>query len=142
MGNAWNSISNFIGSICFAHALANAADSSQKTMTSWVSMVKDSMDKGLTSIKEFNRQTELSGIAASASAAATPVPSAVLAGARAPVTLNITAPLVNVEGSADRRTAELASRQVLDQLKSVIVEATSSNAPATMKRIRTQSMVT
>jgi hypothetical protein len=142
MAGAWDAISGFIGSICFAHALANAADSSQKTMTGWVGMVQDSMDKGLASIKEFNGQAELSGAAASAGVGAAPVPSAALAGARAPVTLNITAPLVNVEGSADRATVDLASRQVLNQLKSIIVEPTSISAPATQKRIRQSGLVT
>jgi hypothetical protein len=111
-------------------------------MTGWVGMVQDSMDKGLGSIKEFNRQAELSGAAASAGVGAAPVPSAALAGARAPVTLNITAPLVNVEGSADRATVDLASRQVLNQLKSIIVEPTSISAPATQKRIRQSGLVT
>jgi len=134
MSGAWDAISKFIGSICFAHALANAADSSQKTMAGWVGMVQDSMEAGLGSIKAFNRQAELSGAVASAGAGAAPVPSAALAGARAPVTVNITAPLVNVEGSADRATVDLASKQVLETLKTVIVEPTS--ASAVQKRIR------
>jgi hypothetical protein len=61
--------------------------------------------------------------------------------AKPSVNVTITAPLVSVEGSADRRTAELAADMMKEQLRSVIVEATSSNAPASMKRIRTQSRV-
>jgi hypothetical protein len=52
------------------------------------------------------------------------------------VSIQITAPLVNVEGSADRATAELAAVMVQEQLKSVIVEASSSGAPSTSKMIR------
>ena len=103
-------------------------DKSQKHIQTFISNVKDT---GL------NVEAKV-GVGAGALAGSAPVPPS----AKPSVNVSITAPLVNVEGSADRRTAELASRQVLDQLKSVIVEATSSNAPASMKRIRTQSMVT
>jgi len=48
----------------------------------------------------------------------------------------INGPLVNVEGSADRRTAEYAAELVEKKLQSVIVEASSSNAPTIHKRIR------
>jgi hypothetical protein len=54
--------------------------------------------------------------------------------APAPVTVTITAPLVNVEGSADRRTVELAVEKVKEALKTTLIEATSAAAPT--KRIR------
>jgi hypothetical protein len=43
---------------------------------------------------------------------------------------------VYIEGSADRATVDLASKKVLEALKSVIVESTSSSAPTNQKRIR------
>jgi hypothetical protein len=48
---------------------------------------------------------------------------------------------INIEGSADKATAELAAKLVAQKLRSVIVEATSSSAPSTMRRIRDQSTV-
>jgi hypothetical protein len=53
-------------------------------------------------------------------------------------TVNVT---INIEGSADKATAELAAKMVSERLRSVIVEATSTSAPTTMRRIRNQSTV-
>jgi hypothetical protein len=64
---------------------------------------------------------------------AVPTPTPPILGA---VTIN-----VNVAGSADRATAELAANLVENRLKSVIVEASSSGAPATSKRIRVGTQV-
>jgi len=50
------------------------------------------------------------------------------------VTVQINSPLVNIEGSADKRTAELAADLVEKKLKTVLIESTSSAAPT--KRIR------
>jgi hypothetical protein len=47
--------------------------------------------------------------------------------------VNIT---LNVEGSVDRRTADYAVQRIRQELKNVIVEATSSQASSTHKRIR------
>ena len=55
---------------------------------------------------------------------------------RPSVSIQISAPLVNIEGSADRATADLAASMVQERLRNVIVEATSSGAPATSKMIR------
>ena len=52
------------------------------------------------------------------------------------VTVNVNSPLIVVEGNADRATIEEAARLVMSQLRNVTVEATSSGAPATQKRIR------
>jgi len=52
------------------------------------------------------------------------------------VNVSISGPLVNIEGNADRRTAELAAKLVEKKLYNVIVEASSSGAPTTHKRIR------
>jgi hypothetical protein len=56
------------------------------------------------------------------------------------VNVTITAPLVNIEGSADKATVDLASKQVLQALQTTIVEPTSSGAAATQKRIRSGSV--
>ena len=56
-----------------------------------------------------------------------------------PGVISINAPLVNVEGSADKATAELAAKLVEQKLKTVIIEASSSAAPT--KRIRITGMV-
>jgi len=50
--------------------------------------------------------------------------------------ISVMGPLVVVEGSADRATAEYAARIVLEGLKTVIIEPTSGGALATQKRIR------
>ena len=55
-------------------------------------------------------------------------------GAAGGVNVNISGPLVNVEGSVDRATAEYAAELVKEKLQSVIIENTSSNAIT--KRIR------
>ena len=57
-------------------------------------------------------------------------------GSTAPISLTITGPLVNIEGSADERTAELAAGLVKKELRNVLVEASSGQAAATHKRIR------
>ena len=46
------------------------------------------------------------------------------------------APLIMVDGAVDRRTAEYVLREVEKTLRSVIVEASSSGAPETHRRIR------
>jgi uncharacterized membrane protein YfcA len=50
------------------------------------------------------------------------------------ISIQFNAPLVNVEGDADKRTAELAARIIEDRLKTVLIEASSQSAPT--KRIR------
>ncbi|MCW4002425.1 MAG: hypothetical protein NWE95_00725, partial [Candidatus Bathyarchaeota archaeon] len=54
-------------------------------------------------------------------------------------TVYINAPLVWVQGSADKETVELAAQRVMQQLRSVVVEATSGSAPST-KSIRMGSV--
>jgi len=49
------------------------------------------------------------------------------------VTIQFNAPLVNIEGSADKRTAEYAAKLVVENLKTVLIEPTSQSAPT--KRI-------
>ncbi len=55
--------------------------------------------------------------------------------------VTVNGPLVIIEGNADRETAELAARLVEERLRGVLVEASSSQAPATSKRIRLSTRV-
>jgi hypothetical protein len=52
------------------------------------------------------------------------------------ISITIDGPLVNIEGSADERTVELAIKKVRDELRNVLVETSSGSAPAEHKRIR------
>jgi hypothetical protein len=54
--------------------------------------------------------------------------------------ISIQGPLVQIMGSADRATAEYAARIIKDELRNVLVEASSSGAPATHKRIRLRGL--
>jgi hypothetical protein len=47
---------------------------------------------------------------------------------------------VNIEGSADRRTAEYAAGLVAEKLKSIVRETTSSGANVKTERIRLPSV--
>ena len=58
------------------------------------------------------------------------------------VTVEINAPIVYVEGAADRNTARLCARLIKDALKNVVIEATSVNAPTSQKQIRLGSSTT
>jgi hypothetical protein len=58
------------------------------------------------------------------------------------VTVNVNAPLIAIEGSADKATVEAAANRVMQQLRAVIVEPTSSGAPSTQRRIRVGSVFT
>jgi len=140
LSSAGGAISNFIGSICFAHALENAANASTKTMAGWNSMIQDSMNKGLESIKNFGTQAGLTsgfGMGGASIGAAVPV-----APTQHATTVSVQGPLVNIEGSADKATVDLATQQVLAQMKTIIVEPTSTGAPATQKRIRSGAVMT
>jgi len=50
--------------------------------------------------------------------------------------ITIHGPLITVQGSVDKRTAEYAIDLIEERLKNVVVEASSQNASATHKRIR------
>src|SRR5271157_562756 len=142
MKGAGKAITDFIGGICFAHALENAANSSEKTMNNWVGTVKTALDKSHAAIKGFNADVTLTG---SPSLGATGIGGGSLpSGLQKPTVVNITipGPLVNIEGSADKATADLASKQVLASLQTIIVEPTSTHAAATQKRIRSGSLFT
>jgi hypothetical protein len=57
------------------------------------------------------------------------------------VHIHIDSPLINVQGGIDKATADYTITQVERMLKSIVVEATSTNATTT-KRLRKQSLVT
>ncbi|MEM3628321.1 MAG: hypothetical protein QXK98_06265 [Candidatus Bathyarchaeia archaeon] len=122
-------LANALKGLCFKHAAPMAekfnralkeTNTLTDTATEQISSLASSL-KGLPSPK-LGATTGLAHVAP-------PVPP--LAGE---VKIVFEAPLVNVEGSADRRTAELAAELIEEKLKSVLVEATSSAAPT--KRIR------
>lgn len=50
--------------------------------------------------------------------------------------VSVSGPLVYVEGSVDRRTAEYAAHLMEEKLKTVLIEATSTSAPTKRIRIR------
>jgi RecA/RadA recombinase len=75
------------------------------------------------------------------SAPATMIPNALggslgRGGASTSIVNHVYGPLVTIEGSADRATAELAATQVMEKLKTIIVEPSSMGVGPTMKRIR------
>jgi phage-related protein len=137
-----SAIQAFNASICFAHGLASAVAQSRDTMDSWNTMLSSSMQKGLDLIRGFNNEVGLSGLGAGIAGVGSygGVPTGG-AGSK-PVTVTLNAPLVNIEGSADKKTVQLASQQVLSSLKSIVIEPTSSSAPATQKRIRNGAVFT
>lgn len=139
LGGILKGITGFISNVCFAHALAKAAAESTVTMTAWANMMEETIGRGLMAIGVFKEGAiiltgSLGGYGSVG--AYTPSPIAVgMARSAAPI-INITGPLVYIEGLADRQTAERAAQLVRDQLKSVIVEPTSTSAYSTHKRIR------
>jgi phage-related protein len=127
MSGATNAISNFINRICFAHAIHDAVESAERDLNRFVKVVDESMRTAYGEIRGFG--VDLSGIAVPAYPPA----------AATPVTVHISAPLVNVEGSMDRRLAEETARLVEQKLRTVLIEATSSAAPT--KRIRLSGVI-
>ncbi|MEM2249050.1 MAG: hypothetical protein QXJ46_06040 [Candidatus Bathyarchaeia archaeon] len=126
VGNAFsgalNAIQNFIGSICFAHAIAKAVEESEKNLNNWVKNIREKMSKAYEHIKGFNLGVGEAKIALTPPTAGNTI------------TVSVNAPLINIEGSADRQTAEYAARLVAEKLKTVLIEVSSSAAPT--KRIR------
>lgn len=133
--NFFSGLGSALSRLCFMHATP-AAEAFNKTLASSMELTNQ-LTGNVTNLGDSLR--ELAGVNAevmapmgmSIGAGAIPTPMA-----KAPVTINITAPLVNIEGSADKATAQAAAQLVNQQLQSVIVEATSRGAPAAQKRIR------
>jgi hypothetical protein len=127
LGIGKNAISDFISSVCFAHALADAAVESKKTMTDWADIISEKMGKGLDAIKNFNAGAEISGGGVTTTVAGGgPVP--VTAGARAS-SIYITGPLVQIQGSADKATAKLAAELLQQSLHNVTITPSSYASP-------------
>jgi hypothetical protein len=127
-------LSSALGSLCFVHATP-AAQEFNKTLSDSIKLTDALGGKlgdlrgGLASVAGVPGSSPVGGIAA------------VAAGAKSPVTIHVMAPLVNIEGSADKATADLAAQQVMKTLQSIIVEPTSTGAAATQKRIRKGSIL-
>jgi hypothetical protein len=132
LSKAGGAISGFIGGLCFAHALAQAAEESTKTMDSWAGMIKDSMDKGLGAIKDFNREVGITGPAGITAEALKP---GIGVGGKPPE-ININSPLMYVAGSMDQRAAQVATQTVIQLLQSVVINPTSQAAPAVSKQVQ------
>jgi predicted secreted protein len=123
-----------LGSLCFAHATP-AAEAFNATLTDSMDMT-DALTGKVSGLSDSLKT--LSGIGAGV----TPFLGVGGAGgilgagpvlgpaAAAPVNIYVTAPLVNVQGAADVTTAALAAKLVQGALSSVVVKATSPNAPA------------
>jgi len=131
MSNAWNSIQNFTSSVCFAHAIREAVDSAKRDLDRFVDTVSESMGRA-------GGEDKVLGIGL-AGAGRVPMDGVPYPPVAASVVVNVNAPLVNVEGSADRQTAELAASLVAEKLKTVLIEKSSSAAPTS--RIRIARMV-
>jgi len=128
-------LSSALGSLCFVHATP-AAQEFNKTLTDSIALTHTLGGKlgdlrgGLVGVVGVGGPSPVGGIAAAAAA-----------GAKPSVTIHVMAPLVNIEGSADKATADLAAQQVMKVLQSIIVEPTSIGAAATQKRIRKGSIL-
>jgi len=121
-------LSSALGSLCFVHATPAAQDFN-KTLTDSVKLT-DALGGKLGDLH--------GGLLGVAGAVSGPSPAA--GGIAAPtsrgsVTVTITAPLVQIQGSADKATAQLAADLVQEKLQNVIIEPTSLSSP-TRKRIR------
>ena len=124
-----------LGKLCFVHATPQAQEfnktlSDSITLTDRLGGKLGDLRGGLTSVAEVGGPSPVGGIAVAAAA-----------GAKPSVTIHVMAPLVNIEGSADKATADLAAEQVMKTLQSIIVEPTSTGAAATQKRIRKGSIL-
>ena len=100
--------------------------------TDMLTKMEDSTQKSVAKIRTQFQNLQAEGLIGGGFGIPESLPGA---GGKAPVgrDINIT---INVAGSVDKATADYAVKQVLAQLKTVIVEPSSVSAPTTMKRIR------
>jgi hypothetical protein len=125
-----------LGSLCFVHATP-AAQAFNTTLMDSMDLT-DKLTAGVSglggSLKELAGIgagiTPFVGVGGGLGVGGVPTPVAA-----APVNVYITAPLVNVQGSADVPTASYAAKLVQGQLSSVVVKATSPNAPAANQQV-------
>jgi len=106
--------------------------------TDMLAKMENTTEKSVANIRKHFQTLQAEGIGGGGFGIPETLPGA---GGKAPVgrDINIT---VNIEGSADKATVDYATKQVLAQLKTVIVEPTSISAPTTTKRIRKGAVFT
>jgi phage-related protein len=138
MSNASNAISGFIGSICFAHAIHNAVESSTKDLDKWVGTVKDSMSKGVESVKGFVAEVGTPTLTVGG-VTGVPVYPPVLpvspTAAPSHISVNIT-----VQG-VQEEIADYVRTRLTRELKNTLIEATSSAAPISKKIVLPKTFV-
>jgi len=110
----------------------------QSIWTDMLQKMEDTTEKSVAKIHKQFQTLQAEGIAGGGFGVPEALPGA---GGKVPVgrDINIT---VNIEGSADKATVDYATKQVLAQLKTIIVEPTSVSAPTTSKRIRKGAVFT
>jgi hypothetical protein len=125
--SAVSAVGGALSHLCFAHA-APVAEEFNKKITDSIA-VTDKLTGKLGELRggllEVSSGVEGVGVAGPLGAG---VAGAAAAGKQAPVTVNITAPLVQVQGSADITTAAAAANIVSAQLQSIVLKATSPTA--------------
>jgi phage-related protein len=139
MGSAWSGITGFIGSICFAHAIGAAVESSRKDLGAWVGIVGTSMDKAKEHVQGFIVNMKDVGLDVNAK-----VPEPVGMGTMIvpptvsrPPQIVINGPLVEIRDSMiDRPMVEVIKKEVERILENVLVEPSSSSGLSTHKRVR------
>ena len=62
MSDAWNSISSFIGKVCFAHAIGNAVESSRKSLSVFNYAVEEAMNNAYGTIKSFGAELKATAL--------------------------------------------------------------------------------
>jgi phage-related protein len=137
MSSASNAISGFIGSICFAHAIHNAVESSTKDLDKWVGAVKDSMSKGVESVKGFVAEVGTPTLTVGGVTGAPAYPPVLPAShvASSQVNVNIT-----VQG-VQEEIADYVRTRLTKELKDTLIEATSSAAPFSKKILLPKTFV-
>jgi hypothetical protein len=116
--------------LCFVHARP-AAEEFNKTLKDSIGLAE-----ALTG-KVGGLSGSLAGMVGPAAGAGGPSALAGVAAAARPAPVNVyhTGPMVNIQGSADIKTAQVAAQMVQDKLKDVIIQSTSIASPQ-KKRIR------
>lgn len=142
---AVKTVSDFLGglgkaltSLCFAHAAPAAAQfndtlASSMELTDKLTGNVDNLGNRLKDFAGVGAEVALPmgvGIGEGVGAGAVPGPART-----SPVTINITAPLVNVQGSADMATAAYAAKLVAGQLSNVVIKTTSPGAGVVTQEI-------
>jgi flagellar biosynthesis chaperone FliJ len=120
--------------LCFVHA-APAAEIFNKTLKESIDLT-DALTGKTNSLASslFSVSGSVGGPGGVGGGGGIGAAAALAAGGRGPM-INITAPLVQIQGSADKATAQMAAHLVQQSLKNVTVEPTSHGTWAEHKRI-------